>query len=784
MIRPVEKQPGAAVNEVFLSYARDDAASARRVAKALAAAGHQVWWDSDLPAHRAYSEEIERRLAHAKAVVVLWSKSATKSQWVRAEADFARSHGKLVQAQLDDGLPPMPFNQIQSASLKGWRGNVRHAGWEKLAASVATLVSGQETVKKAVVASPWWTASRIRWVAAAGVFFLVIIAVVGMRFINSGGGGTERPVVAVLPFESLDKRDASLVAGIWEDTRQAVGRNPQLTVIGRKSAEVMAREELDPRQYRSRFGVDYLLEGNIRRAGDQIRFSVNLVRTRDGAQVWSESFDRQLQDVFALQAEIAEEIEGRVRGRLAHGGGRVAEHISTRPEVYALYNDARAIVRRIDVPNMATATRLLRRAIELDSNYAPAYATLALAQYYSIPAARELRPEWQRGLERDARRAIAIAPNLAIGHRALGIVLRAGPEAEAAIRRSVELDPNDPDSLSWLAFVEQGKGRTDAAFKLYNRAAEIDPLSSDVVLGRLDLLLFLKRHSEIKQELERLKQSGAVALNGLANVRVLESRRDLSAAVRAGLDAYKAAPPEERGLLGIILGVPLLKLQLHDVALRVVPVPEFALFMWGNDPRALPYIENLPMPPAEFWASPPLTQLASRILVHHRRDRHLIKLYRDGAGSPEKLAERIGEVDAFLLTAPLVAIALRRGGETTEANALIGLADQKLAERLNDPASRGPGALVRLARIRAVQGRHAEAAKALIDAVRGGWLSSPPAIAPELLHDPPLALLESLPEFQSARAYILTYTARERAELGAINPEDVPMAARPKMMRN
>ena len=96
------------MTQVFVSYARPDEATARRVAKALEAAGYDVWWDSQLPAHRAYSEVIERNLNEAKAAVVLWSQAAAQSQWVRAEADLARSEGKLVQAHLDGTMPPLP----------------------------------------------------------------------------------------------------------------------------------------------------------------------------------------------------------------------------------------------------------------------------------------------------------------------------------------------------------------------------------------------------------------------------------------------------------------------------------------------------------------------------------------------------------------------------------------------------------------------------------------------------------------------------------------------------
>lgn len=776
----LDTDAGACLAEIFISYARADKAIAKRVGKALKASGFDVWWDEQLPAHQSYSDIIEQRLREASAVVVLWSKEAVQSQWVRAEADFARSEGKLVQAQLDDTLPPMPFNQIQCAELQGWRGSRKHRGWAKLAQSVAA-VAGEPL--PAAEPSPAPQRFRLdRRIAVAAVALLLIVAgalVFAPRLLATD----EPPIVAVLPFASMTASDDNFVNGIWEDTRQALSRNPQLTVIGRNSLQAMARDDLSPRQYRSRYGVDYLLDGSIRHSGDKLRFSVNLVRTRDGAQIWSESFDRQLEDVFALQAEIAREIEGRIRGRLAPGGGRLAEQIATSPQVYALYNDARAIVRKRDSPNMPTATRLLRRAIELDPNYAPAHATLALADRYTLPTAREVRPDQRLGPTHNARRAIALAPNLAIGHAALGRVLPPGPEAEAAIRRAVQIDPNDADSLAWLASVESAKGRTDAALELFVKAARIEPLSPDVVMGRLDLLLSLKRDSDVDRELGRLKQSGAVALNGLARMTVLQSRGEIAEAARVGLQAYRAASADERGLLGVLLATPLIQMQMDDVAFRVTPVPFFARLMWSNDPRAIPFITNLPMSPVEFWSSAPMTQLVSRNLVHHRRDRELVRLYDDGAGSPEKLLEGSNGPGNFIVSAPLVAMALIRVGRTDEAKALLALADQTATQRLSAP-NRGSSTSIGQARIHAVQGRREQAAKALGQAVRDGWLGAVPVLPPELLHDPPFALLKDMPEFQKARAHILRYLARERAKLGPIDPEQVPMAPRQSAMTN
>src|ERR1700751_5680340 len=103
--------------EIFISYARSTAAKAQQIAEALRGLGYGVWRDDELPAHRSYAEVIEERLRSAKAVVVVWSAEAVKSEWVQSEADRARTERKLVQLILDGSKLPMPFDQIQCAEL-------------------------------------------------------------------------------------------------------------------------------------------------------------------------------------------------------------------------------------------------------------------------------------------------------------------------------------------------------------------------------------------------------------------------------------------------------------------------------------------------------------------------------------------------------------------------------------------------------------------------------------------------------------------------------------------
>src|SRR3954463_10433550 len=137
------------MSEIFISYARSDEQQAKSVADALTAAGYSAWRDDELPAHRPYAEVIEERLKGAKAVVVLWSAEAAKSQWVRAEADTARAAGTLVQAIVDTTIPPLPFNQIQCADLQGWSGDRSATGWRKVQASVEALAGSWRVEKEA-----------------------------------------------------------------------------------------------------------------------------------------------------------------------------------------------------------------------------------------------------------------------------------------------------------------------------------------------------------------------------------------------------------------------------------------------------------------------------------------------------------------------------------------------------------------------------------------------------------------------------------------------------------
>jgi hypothetical protein len=130
---------GGAALDVFISYSRENRDVVERLVGAVMQAGYTVWWDKDVPPHLSYADVITQQIKESKAAIVIWSGGAGSSQWVRAEADLAREHGKLIQASVDGTTPPLPFNQIQFVSIADWQGEADHPGWLKIRESLLSL---------------------------------------------------------------------------------------------------------------------------------------------------------------------------------------------------------------------------------------------------------------------------------------------------------------------------------------------------------------------------------------------------------------------------------------------------------------------------------------------------------------------------------------------------------------------------------------------------------------------------------------------------------------------
>ena len=426
---------------VFVSYSRTDEASAARVAETLQENGYQVWRDDQLPVHRPYAEVIDERLKSARAVVVLWSEAAAKSQWVRAEAEVARAAGTLAQATLDGNIPPLPFNQIQCADLKGWDGGTDAPGWQKLMQSVAELAPLMEA--------------------------------------GDGGKTVRERSICVLPFANMsgDAEQEYFSDGISEDITTDLSKVSALAVTARNTAFMFKGQGIDVRELAKKLGVSHVLEGSVRKAGGQVRITAQLIDGSTGDHAWAERYDRELTDIFEIQDEISKAIVDALKVKLLPAERKAIEQRgTTNVDAYNLYLMARQLwvsgnygdVRRDEI-----VIRTTQRAIELDPNYAEAWALLAIAQ-------ASLRYHHGRDVDDGlaaAEQALKLNPSLAAAYsvRARHIAEHGDFErAEAEIRRALELDPNNWEANREAARLLMQHRRVEEATGHYLLAASLD----------------------------------------------------------------------------------------------------------------------------------------------------------------------------------------------------------------------------------------------------------------------------------------------------------------------
>lgn len=428
--------------DLFISYARADEQIAERAACALRAEGYQVWRDDQLPAHRAYAEVIEERLKSAKAVIVLWSAEAAKSHWVRAEADTARADGTLVQAVLDDTVPPLPFNQIQCADLSDWNGDEDTPGWRKLKTSIAELAGAapSEAMKPT---------KRRRQLC-----------------------------ICVLPFQNMsgDPEQQYFSDGISEDITTDLSKISALGVVARNTAFTFKDRAIDVTEIAAKLGVSHVLEGSVRKAGDRVRVNAQLIDGETGEHLWAERYDRDLEDIFAIQDEISKAIVQALKVKLLPEEKMAIEQRGTsNVEAYNLYLLARqywVTGNHGDPRREERVMRICAKAVEVDPQYADAWALLSIAQSnLRYGFGYEVDDGWAA-----AHAALAINPTIAEAHCAMARRLEERgreEEAMAELRKGLKSNPESWELNKAMANFLMFRGRITEARQHYQKAAAV-----------------------------------------------------------------------------------------------------------------------------------------------------------------------------------------------------------------------------------------------------------------------------------------------------------------------
>ncbi|WP_017667644.1 TIR domain-containing protein [Sandarakinorhabdus sp. AAP62] len=383
------------MSDIFLSYNREDQSRAKLFADAFTAAGLNVWWDTALRSGEAYDEVTEAALRAAKAVVVLWSPRSVVSRWVRAEATIADRCKTLVPVTIEPCERPIMFELTQTADLSHWMGDSADRSWAAFLRDVRGLVG-----RKAEPALP-------------GAGLPQPEAPTVAETLKPGQCGSA-PSLAVLPFTNRSglTEDEVFAEGMVEDVISALTQGVNVRVLGATTTANLSRAAItDIPALGRQLGVRYLLEGNIRRVGTNLRVTTQLLDAESGTAIWTAKFDRPLSELADLQEELVIEIAANldtqvhnleVERALKKPGDITAwEAISRAWSAYRLY----------DPTAMQLAITEATRAVAIAPDYGVAQAMLAVTQATQFAFTGPNDPAEVQRIRTIAERALALAPD-------------------------------------------------------------------------------------------------------------------------------------------------------------------------------------------------------------------------------------------------------------------------------------------------------------------------------------------------------------------------------------
>lgn len=477
---------------VFLSYARADRDQAERLAAALETAGLNVWWDTLIEGGAAFAKSIETSLETCDAVVACWSRSSVASDWVLDEAGRGRDLRKLVPVTLDGTEPPLGFRQYHAVDLSRWRGNPSAAEIAAIARGVAAT-RGQGVAPRPPQAVSRARLSRRRVLAVAGGVGVAAASGIALwRFGRPRESAAGTTSVAVLPFANLSgsAEQDYFADGLSEELRATLARNEALQVMAQASSRQFRERAEDAVTIADKLGVKFLLDGSVRRSGNSVRVTADVIDGETGFSRWSQTFDRALSDIFAVQSEIAGTVARALITRFAPDaadpGGVIGSTAGGTAVLAAFdaYLRGRALYDlSADEASERAALAQFDAAIAADPGYAAAHAArartlTAIANQYGD--VKEIAALQDAAIDA-ARRAIEIAPDLADAHSTLGFTLFQGRlDARAArepFERSRELGAGEAAVLARFAQYSARCGRHRDAVDAMRRALPLDRLN-------------------------------------------------------------------------------------------------------------------------------------------------------------------------------------------------------------------------------------------------------------------------------------------------------------------
>jgi serine/threonine protein kinase/TolB-like protein/Flp pilus assembly protein TadD len=433
------------------------------------------------------------------------------------EAIFTRRPASLAGA--DSALPEGLRRVIERALEKDPA--ARYASAADMRRDLARLArSGDAATTAAAPRGRRSRPGRILALIGAAAALLSLVAYTWLRLgpgRRSGPGGagpstdvTAPVTIAVLPFEDLSaKADQEYFSdGLAEELLNDLAKVPSLRVTARTSSFQFKGKSIDVRVIGQKLNVASVLEGSVRKDGRRVRIRVQLIDTRSGFQLWSDTYERQLDDIFAVQAEISRSVAGALRIALLGKSVSGSASQTKDPEAYNAYLQGRYFYGRRGKEDLERSVGYYTAAIERDPGYAAAWAGLAEAHHRQADNGYLPVEEGYQMARRETERALALDDSLALAHCEMGWIQRAHDwdweAADASYQRALQLDPGSRPALIGAAILAFNLGRLDEAIALGKKVASLDPLNV-ATLSNLGLhALFAGRLEEAATALKKV----------------------------------------------------------------------------------------------------------------------------------------------------------------------------------------------------------------------------------------------------------------------------------------
>ena len=555
------------VKAVFLSYAREDTEAARRIADALRGFGVEVWFDqSELRGGDQWDAKIKKQIRECALFLPLVSTQTQersegyfRREWklaVERTHDMAAGRAFVVPVVIDDTAEtvaevPEEFMRFQWTRLVNGEPTPDFVAQVKrlletprkpalkadlprpptlppMLKQAALAKATAETPRPKQPAIPGWM-----WGVLAAVLVIVAVDIFALRKPEpapivataikppslspslSTPPQAAAKSIAVLPFENMSEdkdNNAFFADGIHEDLLTNLALIPELKVISRTSVMQYRGTTKTTRQIGRELGVAYVLEGSVRRAGNKVRVTGQLINTRTDEHVWAKSYDRDLTDIFAIQAALSKEIAGALSAAISPETQRFIERRPTENSAaYDLYLKARDISNRSPIsstPALREQEALFRQAVQLDPNFAAAWGELA--RVHSLFVFWGIDGSAARLADADAAiaQAVRLAPDAPEVIEALGTyayyTYRDYARATEQYEKLARLQPNNPTVYSSLGLIQRRQGRWAESLASFRHAAELDPTNIGIQRNLLQIADYGRRWNDSRVTHQRL----------------------------------------------------------------------------------------------------------------------------------------------------------------------------------------------------------------------------------------------------------------------------------------